>query len=150
MTIEDVTAWVVTADGRNARIFEERRRHAELHELEALAMRLGREDEPKAKHPSGTVHESGGPGRHSAHEVSPSEEAERRFLKRLAAELEQAAQAGRYGALVLMAPPRALGALRESLGPAARRLVTHEEPRDRLGESGRDLRLRLRDLRIPA
>lgn len=148
--IEDATTWIVTADGRRARVFEERRRHGALHEVEAMAMRLESGDEARSAHPGGTVHERGGPGRHNAYEVSPADEAEHRFLRRLAKRLDAAAQAGEFESLVLIAPPKALGALRDALGPASRRLTRHEEPRDRVRESADDLRLRLRDLRIPA
>lgn len=148
--IEDVTTWVVTADGRRAQAFEERRRFGPLHPVEAMTLRLEEEDHPRASHPGGTVHDRGGPGRHNAHEANPSAEAERRFLTRLAAQLERAAQEHKFEALVLIAPPKALGVLRETLGPAARRLVRHDEARDRVGETAEELRLRLRELRTPA
>jgi protein required for attachment to host cells len=147
--IEDRTTWIVTADGRNARVFEERRRHGPLHELEAMAIRLGSQDQPRAAHPGGTVHQSGGFSRHNIYASPPAEEAEERFLKRLAGELDRAAKDSRCEALVLIAPPRALGALRSALAHETRRLVLHEDPHDRVSDNAAELRERLRALRTP-
>lgn len=148
--IEDQVTWIVTADGRNARVFEERRRHGPLHEIEALAMRLDEQDRPRAAHPGGAVHQSGGFGRHNIYETAPAEEAEDRFLKRLALAVDQGVRERRCEALVLIAPPRALGALRRALGAQSRAAVRYEEARDRVKEDASTLRLRLRDLRTPA
>jgi protein required for attachment to host cells len=148
--IEDEVTWIVTADGRNARVFEERRRHGALHEVETMAMRLEERDRPRAAHPGGSVHQSGGFGRHNMYEAAPAEEAEDRFLKRLALALGQAVRERRCEALVLIAPPQALGVLRRALGAQARALVRYEEVRDRVKEDAATLRLRLRDLRTPA
>jgi protein required for attachment to host cells len=147
--IEDVLTWVVTADGSRARVFEERRRHGPLHEMEGWSFRIGEEDRPHGSGHGGTVHDRTGHGRHSAHDASPVDEAERRFLHRLAERLDRAAQEGAFERLVLMAPPRALGILREALGPSCRRRVHLTEPHERIDEPGEEIRRRLQDLRAP-
>jgi protein required for attachment to host cells len=69
-----------------------------------------------------------GPGQRSAmEEADPVEEARRAFLRELGATLAAEAQAGRIDSLVVIAPPRALGHLREALGPARGRVAREIE-----------------------
>ena len=65
-------------------------------------------------------------------------EAKRRFVARLAATLVEAEAKGRFARLVLMAPPRVLGDLRQAMPATLRRRVdaevrkdlTHAQPAD--------------------
>ncbi|MFN3515172.1 MAG: host attachment protein [Phenylobacterium sp.] len=146
----DVTTWIVAADGRNAHIFEERRRHGPLHEIPELARRFGEADRPPAHAHGGTVHSRAGDGRSNMYDADPDEAAERRFLTALARDLDAAAVRGAFKQLVLFAPPRALGVLRGALKPATARLVEVADAHDRTLDGAEALRSRLRDVRIPA
>ena len=65
------------------------------------------------------------------------------FAKQLAAELEQAAQAGRFEELVLVAEPTMLGELRSALSGKAAASVRHEIGKDFAGLSLHELQQRL-------
>jgi protein required for attachment to host cells len=65
------------------------------------------------------VHESTGAARHAIEpRITPHEDAATAFVHRLAEHLNAAARAGRYERLVLFAPPRALGFLRQAIAGA--------------------------------
>ena len=138
-------AWIVVADGARARIFEEPLRLGALKPVREIAA------DPKARHRSkagGTVHDRAGGGRHGVREGSPADAAEQKFLAEVADIVREAAIARKYERLVLIAPPKALGALRAGLGPAAE-LVELADAHDRTHETTEEIRDRLRSLRIP-
>lgn len=139
--------WIVTADARQARVFSERVRGGELIELAQLRMHADEQDRPGAHSHHATVHDRNGPGRHGAGDRDPSREAERRFLKRVAARLVEAAGAGEFDALALMAPPRALGVLRTALTPAVAGKVEVSDPHERRDQGAAEMRKRLREAR---
>ncbi|HEX5508635.1 MAG TPA: host attachment protein [Pseudolabrys sp.] len=56
--------------------------------------------------------------------------AERAFLERLAARLDAAVAAGRIKSLILVAPPRALGLIRQACSPALRGAIRAEVDKD--------------------
>ncbi|MEW6018861.1 MAG: host attachment protein [Pseudomonadota bacterium] len=142
--------WVVAADGARARIFEERQRAGDMVERPAQAMHQEGHDHPGPHTHQATVHERAGVGRHSAGERAPSQEAEDRFLKRLAEQLGRDAQAGAFDELVILAPPRALGALRTALPRAARDRLTASAPVECVSEEAAAIRKRLRAARAEA
>lgn len=57
-------------------------------------------------------------------------EAEVNFLRRVAGIIDAAANEGKTKHLVLIAPPRALGVVREALTPAAQAIITAEIHKD--------------------
>ena len=71
------------------------------------------------------------------------------FLEGVAERLNRSAAAGEFEKLVLMAPPRALGVLRHALKPAVARRIEVTDDHERIKASAEDVRLILRDLRIP-
>lgn len=146
---EDVKTWIVVADGAHARVFEEKRPLAPLQELPDHGMNQKGSDRPAAKG-SATVHERAGSGRHAGHDDSPKEEAEHRFLKRLAAHLDEAARAKAFDRVVLVAPPKALGLLRGELSSAVAAMVEASDPHDRVSETAADLHKHLTKLRSQA
>ncbi len=127
----DAGAWVVVCDGRKALIlrnegdatFPNLRTH-ETHEHENPPTREQGADAP------GRVHESVGTARSSVEPTDWHEEAERAFLRKIAARLDAAVAAGEARTLVVVAAPRALGALRPLLGKAAREAIAAEVDRD--------------------
>lgn len=144
------TTWVVAADGAQARIFEERQRAGDVVERPNHAMAQRGGDTPRAHTHGATVHQRAGEGRHGAGERAPRQEAEDRFLARLAEQLGQSAQAGAFDELVILAPPRALGVLRAALPPAASARLTASAPVECVHEDAEAIRGRLRQTRARA
>lgn len=147
---EDLTTWIVVADGGQVRVLEERRRHGALHELADWAAVLPDSERKRSRTHGGTVHERHGPGRSSVYEASPAQSAESRFIAEFAERLDRASTSGAFERLVLIASPRCLGVLRAGLGAAAQRKIEASDPHDRVDETVEALRERLRDIRIPA
>ncbi|MCR5876167.1 host attachment protein [Phenylobacterium sp. J426] len=144
------TTWIVAADAVEARVFEERVRAGEVRERKEMRLQSNGEDEPKSHRHMTTVHESGGPGRHGAGARDMDHESERRFLRRVAAELEAAAKRGAFERLALMAPPRALGLLRAELGAACARRLDVCDAHERVHDDAEAIRRRLREARARA
>ena len=87
----------------------------------------GRRRGATLRHATGGEH---APRRHAAHV----------FAQRVAAELERARRAGRFGRLVLIAAPAILGELRAALTPAVARCVVSTVPKDVVHHRPSDLR----------
>jgi protein required for attachment to host cells len=141
------TTWIVAADGTQARVFEERSRAGDVRELSERAVHALESDTPRAHRHGATVHDRHGPGRHGAGERALGDEVARRFLERLAHQLNVAARDGDFDSLVLMAPPRALGLLKLAMVPMLRDRVTATDPHDRVRCDEREIRERLRNAR---
>jgi protein required for attachment to host cells len=62
--------------------------------------------------------------------ITPRDAAEMEFLRRVAAQIDSAVAGRRVGELVLCAPPRALGLLRDFISPATRKRLTAELVKD--------------------
>lgn len=144
------TTWVVVADGAHLRVFEERSRAAELRELADWTMRQESSDRPAATHHPATVHERAGSGRHAGKEDNPAQEAESRFLARVAKRLQLAAERNEFHGLVLVAPPKALGILRAELGERLAGRVEASDPHDRIIDDAEAMRVHLRHARAHA
>jgi len=145
---QDLT-WVVVADGAQVRIFEERVRHGALHERPDFADAQSEEDRQHAAHAKAAVFSKFGPGHSVANDYDPHAQAEQKFLRRLAERLNKGAEGRAFGHLVLIAPPRALGFLREQLTPQASKRLEADAPHACLNEAAETLRRRLHDLRMP-
>lgn len=141
-----VETWIVVADGSGARIFEESVRLGALREREDLAV-TSHEDRKASSTHRATVTARVGYARHGAGDTDPAAAAEDRFLVELAARIDKAALAGAFRHLVLIAPPKALGALRGALAPATARRIEVCDHHERHGEDAAALRTRLQSLR---
>lgn len=123
--------WVVVCDGAKALIFENigdtdipNFKTREVHEqADARTHELGT-DAP------GRSFNSVGNARSAVEQTDWHDLAEREFLKQLAHRLEKAVEAGEMKSLIVVAPPRALGMLREAypgqLKPAIREEVAKD------------------------
>lgn len=109
----DLVTWVVTADGARARVYEERQRLGALRELADW----GRKGERhlRSGQDSSRVRDRIGRASHTSLGQSAQDRAEAQFLSDLAQDLDDAAEARRFDRLVLIAPAKALGALRNRL-----------------------------------
>ncbi|MCG9917073.1 MAG: host attachment family protein [Phenylobacterium sp.] len=141
------TTWIVVADGDQARIFEERQRAGEVREVEAHRMGRVGGDYPRAAAHGATVHDRAGYGQHGAGEHAPHQEAEDRFLERVAESLVEPLRHNTFESLVIMAPPRALGVLRQALPKAAQARLVGTDPHECIRETAEDIRGRLRKVR---
>lgn len=134
MPDREPTTWFVVADGAKARILA---RHGGSGALESASnlcfseagARLPTRD-VGAERP-GRVHESADVARHAMEpRVDWHRFAKEQFARGIADALEAAAGRKLYDALVLVAPPRTLGDLRQALGKHASALVTGEIAKD--------------------
>lgn len=136
--------WILVADRARARIFEAGAGDA-LTEVACFS-------EPDARagpstlttHRLPTVNESVGSARHSIEpHTSLRDKITARFAHLLCEALEVGHNEGRFEQLVLVAPPRFLGALHASLGKALRARVVREIRHDLTALPARDLGERL-------
>ena len=142
----DERTLVVAADGGQARFFDERRQGGRLieHPEWVETVTAG----PRPHRSPGAIHDRMGHAHHGTSSRPPSDQMEEQFCTRLAERIGEVFQAERFDALVLFAPPRALGRLREHLEPAIRSHLVLDAPRDIVAETEDALRRRLRDLRF--
>jgi protein required for attachment to host cells len=135
------TTWLVLADGQRARAYrylgEEKMPEAESDfefEHQGVPSRDIMTDGPGRMQPG-----AGTGGTAFSPRNDPHEQAEERFLDHVAAKLAEAVDASRCDAIILAAPPTALGHLRQKLSPATQKLVTAEINKDFTKTTVRDL-----------
>ena len=136
------TTWVVVAESSRARILSTESVQEPLTEIAALDRPEARmrEHELTSDTPS-RAYVSGGTRRHgTAEPVSWHEQYVERFAREVGEHLEAARQAGRFDRLILAAPPRFLGLLREELTPATAALVVHEYDKNWLHDGAEKIR----------
>jgi protein required for attachment to host cells len=123
--------WIVVCDGRKALILDNIG-DAKFPNLETKESY----DHPDASTheqgaaPPGRSHRSIGPARSAVTQTDWHDEAERAFLKSLAARLHRAVTTGETRALTIVASPRALGMIRENYTPAVRSALDREVAKD--------------------
>jgi protein required for attachment to host cells len=123
------TTWIVAADSSRARILQVAGRQR-LDEVENLLNPEGRMNDRELTtdaHPR--FRGTGGPGS-DRQEMPAVEHAVELFAKRVGDYLDKARVAHRFDELVLVAPPKFLGALRKELGKEVEKLVSDELPKD--------------------
>ncbi len=110
--------WVIVADGGAARFFESEKQGARLVERLDRALHPQPPERPRERLPR--VHDRMGPARHNIEPRQyPRDAHEEKFLKDVAAAVSAAAEADIFKSLVLCAPPRPMGILREHLSEIA-------------------------------
>lgn len=123
--------WVVVCDGRKALVLE----NAGDAKFPNLRTR------ETFDHPDASTHEQGvsqpgrsfqsmGARRSAVGQTDWHDEAERTFLKNLAAHLNSAVAAGQTKAITMIASPRALGMIRPAYSPALHNAVVQEIHKD--------------------
>jgi protein required for attachment to host cells len=136
------TTWIVAADESRARVLQVTDREQRLTEVESLLNPSGRlqdreiESDARDRFPGGNAWEP---------RVSAVEHRNELFAKRVGDYLDHARQERRYDQLVLVAPPKFLGALRKELHKEVEKLVADELPKDLSWLSARDLQQHLGD-----
>ncbi len=133
MLTKKLITWIVICDGARGRILVNRGygtmldeiREAEDHDARLPTRALGT-DRP------GRAHDSSGAGRHAmAPPVDWHKFEKERFAKEIAAMVNTAVLENKFDKVVLVAPPRVLGDLRQALSAQAKAKVS--------GEIGKDL-----------
>ena len=121
-------ALVVVADAVLARLYARDRRTAPLRELKTLEHPQGRAKERDlTSDVSGDTFDSHGFGRHSVEaDYSAKRHELEQFAKDISAAVEDLRTAGAFDDLMLVAPPRMLGVIRDQLSSNARQTVTTE------------------------
>lgn len=125
-------SWIVIADGARARILENTGPGKGLNPLpgEEMSKRLHPSRDINADRP-GRTHDRMGPQRHAMEPPSdPHREEKRQFAEELAELLNTAARLNNFDRLVLVAPAKTLGDLRQSLDKQAAARVSGELPKD--------------------
>jgi protein required for attachment to host cells len=125
------TTWIIAADESRARVLQVLDREQRLAEIEDLVNPAGRaqgrelqtDAEPRFNGSQGGP--ASDPERQGAVEHSV-----RTFAKEVGRYLDRARNEHRYDQLVLVAPPKFLGALRKELHKEVEKLVTDELPKD--------------------
>lgn len=124
-------SWVVVCDGRKAVILE----NVGDSKFPNLQVRETHEqpDKPTLEQGAdkpGRVHSSAGSGRSAVTQTDWHDQSERAFLSKLADRLDHAVGAGEVQTFILVAPPRALGMIREKYSSAVRKALTAEVAKD--------------------
>ncbi|RCV90510.1 host attachment protein [Billgrantia montanilacus] len=130
-----MTTYIVVADAARARVFT--RDALKLEEKESLVHPAGRLHEGDLVTDRGAdVQESRGPGSRSSYrEDVASEHEDQLFAKQVAERIYRARVENLMDKLILVAPPKFLGLLRDELDDPARKLVIHTLAKD-LSKSG--------------
>lgn len=137
--------WILVADAARARLFESLRKGAEPVEIACYYYPDGRSQ--GRQHERGRLprtQESNSPSRHAIEpKTSLRDKHARRFAETLGAVVRQGRREGRYDRLVLVAPPRFLGALHDSLDEATAACIVGEVRRELMTLSPAELRAHL-------
>lgn len=134
--------WILVADGARARLFETASPDDALTEVACFANPAGRS--PGRGFTTGrapTVNESVGAARHAIEpHTTLREKTTDRFARTISVELERGRNAHRYARLVLVAPPRFLGALHGAFPKPLRDSVVAEIKRNVTALHAADIR----------
>ncbi|MBX3520212.1 MAG: host attachment protein [Xanthobacteraceae bacterium] len=123
--------WILVCDGGKALFFENvgDREYPDLRMREVFEHENPSTAEQGADRP-GRAHSSVGHGRSAVGQTDWHDQAEAIFLKSLAEKLHAAVHAGAPKEVVIVAPPRALGMLREHYTPAIKQALQKEIDKD--------------------
>ncbi|SER50322.1 Protein required for attachment to host cells [Vreelandella subterranea] len=143
-----MTTYIVVADAARARIFT--REALTLTEQESLVHAEGRlhEGDLVTDRPGADVHESNSTSaRSSGEEGAASKHENELFAKQVASHLYNARVDNSLEKLIVVAPPKFLGLLRDKLDGPTQKLVIHTLSKDLSKASLTDIQTAVRDLR---
>ena len=123
----DKGGWIVVCDGAKALVLENAgaRMRPSLRTREVFDQPDPKTSELGTDKPGRSV-SSVGSQRSAVEQTDWHDQAEERFLKKLAAHLDKAVLAGETRSLIVVAPPRALGVLRHTFTEHVRKAVEAE------------------------
>ena len=140
------TTWVVVTDSSRARIFKTETALGPLQELAALAHPEGRlhAHELTSDLPGRAFDSSGLGGRHAMEQnIDPKENEALKFARQIAEYLENGQNENQFTKLVLVAAPKFLGHLRQSLSDRVVALVSQEIDKNLVQQTAEDIRRHL-------
>ena len=127
----DENDWVVVCDGKKALLLENtgdavfpNLKTKEVYEHKDLKTREQGSDAP------GRAFNSVGGARSAMEQTDWQDQSERSFLEDLAGRLDAAVTSGEAKAVIMVAPPRALGVLRQAYSPHLRQALRAEIDKD--------------------
>ncbi len=124
------TTWIIAADSSRAKVLQVADREQKLLEVDDLVNPQGRlQDRELETDAEPRFNPTGGPASDREAEGAV-EHSVRTFAKEIGRYLEQARTQHRYDELVIVAPPKFLGAVRKELGKEVEKLVVDELPKD--------------------
>ena len=120
--------WLVVADNSKARIFKVDSRKGPIEEIESIVHTEARLHEQKMTSDlPGRGNGNGGAGGHAYQdEVSPKEQENINFAKKIASELDAARKDNKFKQFVLVAAPGFLGNLRKQFNAQTQKLACFE------------------------
>lgn len=123
--------WVVVCDGGRALLFENSGTAIApaLRVIDSLAQEVPPTREQGTDAP-GRAFATTGTARSAVEQTDWHDMAEQQFLRQLAERLNEAVVAGKVPSLIMVAPPRALGVLRNHYSPALRQVLHQEIDKD--------------------
>ena len=121
--------WVVVCDGKKALVLENAGDEKFLN-LKTREVYEHPETQELGTDAPGRAFNSVGAGRSAMEQTDWHAQEEERFLRELAQRLDAAVNAGQANALILIAPPRALGVLRQTYSHGLRAAIRAEIDKD--------------------
>ncbi|MCB2081681.1 MAG: host attachment protein [Rickettsiales bacterium] len=124
--------WIAAIDGKHAHFYTKDESHRLGNLNHTLTAQPIRTDEPTGRHELGRVHDRvGGGGRHIVEPHTSDRTLERKaFMREVAKYLDKALARGEYNRLVVAAPPKILGFLREALSKPVKDVIALELDKD--------------------
>jgi protein required for attachment to host cells len=124
-------AWVVVCDGAKALVLENAgdEKFPNLRTREVLEEPHASTREQGTDAP-GRAFNSVGTARATMEQTDWHDQAERQFLGKLVAKLDAAVTSGELKSLIMVAPPRALGVIRQAYSQQMRGILQHELDKD--------------------
>lgn len=137
--------WVVVADSSRARIFQAEGVLGPLREVATLTHPEARlHTQELTSDLPGRAFDSVGAGRHAMERiVDPKEHEALMFAHQVATRLETAYNDGQFAQLVLVAAPRFLGQVRQTLSNQVAAAITYELDKNLTQQSAEDIRRHL-------
>jgi protein required for attachment to host cells len=123
--------WVIVCDGAKALFLQNAgdSKFPNLQTREVMEQEVPPTSELGTDKP-GRSHSSVGPGRSAVQQTDFHTQQEEEFLRSIMAKLDAAAKAGQMKAIILVAPPRALGVLRQHYTHALKQAIRDEVQKD--------------------
>ena len=132
------TTWILVGDASRARVFSFDKDDAPWQLVEQIEHPLGRaRTSDLVSDRAGRARDGGPP---AAQQTDPAEQESHRFAERLCHLLQKASDEHRFARLVLVAPPRFLGYLRDILREPVARHVVKSLDKDYTRHDERELR----------
>ena len=140
--------WIVVADGVRARFFAQERPGSAIESTgDSDFVTQGLPDRDRFSDRPGRVHERVGQTRHAMEPpTSPKEKAKQVLAQDVARTIQKAFHEGEFDRLVLVAPPKTLGELRNSLDDHTRGCVIAELPKDISAFKDHEIRAHLAEI----